>query len=72
MYDSMNKDKVKRTSREANKEAIPIGTKIMLTSINAEITCIEVFKVYYFLSHQFSNKIDTEMRTNYRRLPNVV
>lgn len=28
-----------RTSLEANKEATPMGTKIMLTNMNAEITC---------------------------------
>jgi len=37
----------KHTSREANKEATPIGMKIMLTSRNAEITCTHIHTQIY-------------------------
>ena len=36
------------TSREANKEATPMGMKTMLTSINAEITCTNKGRLKYF------------------------
>lgn len=58
----------KHTSREANKEATPIGMKIMLTSRNAEITCTQRERLIIF-AMQTDNIREILQISNYKAYP---
>jgi hypothetical protein len=60
----------KHTSREANKEATPIGMKIMLISRNAEITCRERGRdLLIIFSMQTDNIREILETSNYKAYP---